>query len=98
MRLCSNVFSRAMHAYGECNMLADLPSLDLIRGFEATARNLSFTKAAEELFVTQSAVSRQVKMLEEHLGTELFERRHRELLLTETGQELYRAATSALKL
>lgn len=79
-------------------MLANLPSLDLIRGFEAAARNLSFTKAAEELYVTQSAVSRQVKMLEEHLGTELFERRHRALLLTETGQELYRAATSAMKL
>lgn len=79
-------------------MLANLPSLDLIRGFEAAARNLSFTKAAEELFVTQSAVSRQVKILEEQLGTELFERRHRSLLLTETGQELYRAATSAMKL
>jgi DNA-binding transcriptional LysR family regulator len=83
---------------GNATMLAELPSLDLIRGFEAAARNLSFTKAAEELYVTQSAVSRQVKMLEEHLGIELFERRHRALLLTETGQEFYRAATSAMKL
>ena len=45
-----------------------LPSLDLLRGFEAAARNLSFTKAAAELFVTQSAVSRQVKTIEEHVG------------------------------
>jgi LysR family glycine cleavage system transcriptional activator len=41
----------------------NLPSLDLLRGFEAAARNLSFTKAAGELFVTQSAVSRQVKTI-----------------------------------
>lgn len=79
-------------------MHRNLPSLDLIHSFEAAARNLSFTKAAEELFVTQSAVSRQVKILEEQLGTDLFLRRHRALLLTETGQELYRAAASALKL
>lgn len=75
-----------------------LPSLELIRSFEAAARNLSFTKAAEELLVTQSAVSRQVKMLEEQLGAELFLRRHRALLLTEGGQEFYRAAVSAIKL
>lgn len=79
-------------------MNRNLPSLDLIRGFEASARGLSFTKAAEELEITQSAVSRQVKLLEEQLGTELFHRRHRTLLLTEAGQEFYRAATSALKL
>lgn len=74
-----------------------LPSLDLIKGFEAAARNLSFTKAAEELFLTQSAVSRQIKALEEQLGVALFHRRHRALLLTEAGQELYRSASSALK-
>ena len=79
-------------------MHRNLPSLDLIRSFEAAARNLSFTKAGEELFVTQSAVSRQVKILEEQLGTELFARRHRALLLTEAGQEFYRAAASAMKL
>jgi DNA-binding transcriptional LysR family regulator len=79
-------------------MQRSLPSLDLIRGFEAAARHLSFTKAAEELFVTQSAVSRQIKMLEEQLGAELFHRRHRALLLTDAGQELYRAAKSAMKL
>lgn len=74
-----------------------LPSLDLIKGFEAAARNLSFTKAADELFVTQSAVSRQVKALEDQLGTALFYRRHRALLLTDAGQELYRVASAALK-
>jgi DNA-binding transcriptional LysR family regulator len=74
-----------------------LPSLDLLRGFEAAARNLSFTKAAAELFVTQSAVSRQVKTVEDHLGVALFVRRHRALLLTEAGHELYRAAAQALR-
>lgn len=74
-----------------------LPPLDLLRGFEAAARNLSFTKAADELFVTQSAVSRQVKSVEEHLGVALFVRRHRALLLTEAGHELYRATAQALR-
>jgi len=75
----------------------NLPSLDLLRGFEAAARNLSFTKAAVELFVTQSAVSRQVKTIEEHLGVALFVRRHRALLLTEAGHDLYRATAQALR-
>lgn len=75
-----------------------MPSLDLIRGFEAAARNLSFTKAAAELFVTQSAVSRQVKALEEQLGAPLFRRRYRAILLTDAGQMLYRAATEAMQL
>lgn len=75
----------------------NLPSLDLLRGFEAAARNLSFTKAAEELFVTQSAVSRQVKAIEDHLGVALFVRRHRALLLTDAGHELYRASAQALR-
>ena len=74
-----------------------LPSLDLLRGFEAAARNLSFTKAATELFVTQSAVSRQVKTIEDHLGAALFTRSHRALRLTEAGHDLYRATTQALR-
>jgi len=74
-----------------------LPPLDLIQGFEAAARNLSFTKAAEELFITQSAVSRQMRALEEHLGVPLFERRHRALVLTEQGRTLYRAAGDLLE-
>jgi LysR family transcriptional regulator, glycine cleavage system transcriptional activator len=75
----------------------NLPPLDLIQGFEAAARNLSFTKAAEELFITQSAVSRQIRGLEEHLGIALFERRHRSLLLTDQGRALYGAATDLLE-
>jgi len=74
-----------------------LPPLDLVQGFEAAARNLSFTKAAEELFVTQSAVSRQIRALEDHLGVTLFERRHRALVLTEAGRTLYRAAADLLE-
>ncbi len=79
------------------NRRYDLPQLGFIQGFEAAARNLSFTKAAEELFITQSAVSRQIKALEDHLGGKLFERRPRSLELTENGQALYRAATDVLE-
>jgi DNA-binding transcriptional LysR family regulator len=75
----------------------NLPPLDLIQGFEAAARNLSFTKAAEELFITQSAVSRQIRGLEDHLGVALFERRHRALALTDEGRALYRGATELLE-
>src|SRR6266536_781857 len=74
----------------------DLPHLAFFQGFEAAARTLSFTKAAEELFITQSAVSRQIKALEQHLGLKLFERRPRSLQLTESGQALYRIATDVL--
>ena len=76
----------------------DLPSLDLLKGFEAAARNLSFTKAAAELFVTQSAVSRQIQTLEEQLGVPLFRRSHRELRLTEEGQTLYKTSAEVLRL
>jgi LysR family glycine cleavage system transcriptional activator len=73
-----------------------LPPLNFISGFEAAARNLSFTKAADELCITQSAVSKQVKALEEYLSVELFERRTRELALTAEGQQLYRTASELL--
>lgn len=72
-----------------------LPSLDLIRTFESAARNLSFKQAANELFVTQSAVSRAIRALENHFGVPLFQRRHRAIVLTDTGQILYRAAADA---
>jgi DNA-binding transcriptional LysR family regulator len=65
-----------------------LPHLAFLQGFEAAARTLSFTKAAEELFITQSAVSRQIKALEDSLGLRLFERRSRSLTLTDNGQAL----------
>src|SRR5437764_13340118 len=73
-----------------------LPSLDLLKGFRAAARHLSFTRAAEELFLTQSALSRQMQALEEQLGMPLFERRHRQLLLTDAGQVLHAAAKTVL--
>jgi DNA-binding transcriptional LysR family regulator len=77
----------------------DLPaSLDLLRGFEAAARLLSITSAAAELFLTQSAVSRQVQQLEEQLGVKLFERRTRALVLTEAGERYYREVSKALAL
>jgi DNA-binding transcriptional LysR family regulator len=74
-----------------------LPPLDLIHGFEAAARTLSFTKAAEELAVTQSAVSRQIRALEEHLGVTLFARRPRSLALTDAGRALAEAASDCLE-
>ena len=74
-----------------------LPPLDQVRSFEAAARALSFTKAAAELFVTQSAVSRAVQSLEGQLGVKLFHRRHRALLLTEAGQALYRTSAEVLE-
>jgi LysR family transcriptional regulator, glycine cleavage system transcriptional activator len=73
-----------------------LPALDLLLGFEAAARHLSFTRAGEELFLTQSAVSRQIKELEEQLGVELFQRRHRALALTEAGKSFYASAAQVL--
>ncbi len=63
-----------------------LPSLNALRAFEAAARHLSFTRAAEELNVTQGAVSHQVKSLEAQLGLTLFHRRHQRLELTGDGQ------------
>jgi LysR family transcriptional regulator, regulator of gene expression of beta-lactamase len=62
--------------------------LNALRAFEASARHLSFTRAAEELHVTQAAVSHQVKALEARLGVKLFRRLPRSLLLTEEGQIL----------
>ena len=66
-----------------------LPPLNALRAFEASARQLSFTRAAEELFVTQAAISHQIKSLEEHLGIKLFMRKNRSLLLTEEGQSYF---------
>ena len=77
--------------------LRRLPSLDFLRGFEAAGRRLSFTLAAEELFVTQSALSRQVKALEDALGVALFERRHRALALTPAGRAFHQAVTGQLQ-
>lgn len=74
-----------------------LPSLDLLRGFEAAARHMSFTRAAAALHVTQSAVSRQIKTLEDHLGVKLFTRMNRALKLTAEGEALYATAQSVMR-
>lgn len=63
----------------------NLPPLSWLRAFEAAARHLSFTQAAEELLLTQAAISKQVKLLEHHLHESLFERRPRSLVLTKVG-------------
>lgn len=76
-------------------MTRRLPSLNALRAFEAAARHLSFTRAADELAVTQGAVSRQVKALETHLGLDLFHRLTRALELTDAGREYQSAMTDA---
>jgi LysR family glycine cleavage system transcriptional activator len=68
-------------------MLRRLPSLNALKAFEAAARHESFTRAAEELCVTQGAVSHQVKGLEEALGLKLFNRERQKLIITEAGRE-----------
>lgn len=76
---------------------SELPRLELLRSFEAAARQLSFTRAADELALTQSAVSRQIAQLEEGLGVPLFERRHRSLVLTPAGELMQRAVVDCLQ-
>lgn len=68
-----------------------LPPLAALRAFEAAARHLSFKRAAEELGVTPTAISHQVRLLEDTLGQALFERRTRHVVLTPQGQALYPA-------
>ncbi len=75
----------------------ELPPLDLLRTFEAAARHLSFTVAGQELFLTQSAVSRQIQQVEASVGVALFERRHRALALTEPGRVMQRAVVECLE-
>ncbi|WP_284614721.1 LysR substrate-binding domain-containing protein [Aquabacterium humicola] len=76
---------------------SELPRLDLLRTFEAAARHASFTRAADELALTQSAVSRQVQLLEEGLGVTLFTRRHRAIELTEAGRVMQRAVDDVME-
>jgi len=73
-----------------------LPPLKSIRAFEAAARRGSFNEAAEELFVTPSAISHQVKLLEEYLGVSLFRRARRQVLLTIAGERYLEAVSHAL--
>lgn len=75
-----------------------LPPLTALTTFEAVARLSSFTRAASELGVTQAAVSRQIHLLEETVGSPLFRRLHRRVELTEKGKALSSASTQALNL
>ncbi len=77
--------------------LGQLTSLDLIRGFVAVGRRMSITRAAEDLCLTQSAVSRQVRTLEEMLGVKLLLRGHRAVSFTKEGEQLFRHADQCLK-
>lgn len=74
----------------------DLPPLELLPAFESAARNLSFTRAADEISLTQSAVSRQIQALEHRLGVPLFRRLHRALALTDDGRLFQAAVAEAL--
>src|SRR3954452_19758836 len=77
-------------------MLRRLPPLNALKAFEAAARHESFTKAAEELCVTQGAVSHQVKALEATLGLKLFIRERQRLALTEAGRDYLAVIRDAL--
>jgi LysR family transcriptional regulator, glycine cleavage system transcriptional activator len=79
----------------EVRMSHRLPPLNGLRSFEAAARHLSFTRAADELCVTSGAVSQQVKSLEEALGVTLFRRLPRSLVLTPEGEAYLPAVQSA---
>lgn len=75
-----------------------LPALVSLRAFEAAARRLSFSLAAQELFVTQSAISHHIQRLESELGVALFERRTRAVALTPAGQAYYEHVHAAFEL
>ena len=73
-----------------------LPPLETFRFFEAAARHLNFTHAAEEMHVTHGAVSQRIKRLEEHLGTPLFRRSGRSMQLTDEGRRLQERVRAAI--
>ena len=73
-----------------------LPPLLAVRAFEAAGRHLSFSKAADELHVTQGAISRQIRLLEEFLRAPLFVRQARHVELTDFGRRCFAAASNAL--
>jgi LysR family glycine cleavage system transcriptional activator len=73
-----------------------LPPLNALVAFHAAAEAQNFTKAADNLFVTQGAISRQIRLLEERLGVSLFVRDNRQVRLTEAGQSYYQAVDLAL--
>ncbi len=79
-------------------MVRRMPPLNALKAFEAAARLLSFTNAAQELNVTQAAISHQIRTLEEYVGSTLFERSHQRLALTQAGKKLLPYLTQAFDL
>ncbi len=79
-------------------MTKKLPPLNSIKAFSAAAKHQSFTKAAVELNVTQGAVSRQIAVLEDYLGINLFERKHQSLLLTKPAKQYLKSIDAALQI
>lgn len=77
--------------------LTRLPSLDLVRGFVAVGRRMSITLAAQDLCLTQSAISRQIHALEDTLGVKLFSRGYRSIQFTPEGERLFRIADVAVQ-
>ncbi len=77
--------------------LVKLPSLDLLKGFVAIGRRMSVTRAADDLCLTQSAMSKQIKALEDVLGVRLLVRGHRSIGFTEEGLRLFQSANSAVQ-
>ena len=91
---------RAPYAPADLDMsvpLSRLTSLDLIRGFVAVGRRMSITRAADDLRITQSAVSRQIRALEDVLGVKLLTRGHRSIAFTSEGDRLFRSANEAVQ-
>jgi len=82
---------------GVAPIVSRLPPLRSLRAFEAAGRHLSFTTAAEELGVTPGAISHQIRQLEEFLGARLFDRQHREVVLTSRGQAYQRSLGEAFR-
>lgn len=78
------------------NLRKQLPALNSLVTFEAVARHMNFTRAAEELFLSQSAVSQQIKNLEAYLESDLFIRANRSISLTAKGKELQHTVSQAL--
>lgn len=77
--------------------LLRLPALDMVKGFVAVGRRMSITQAAEDLCVTQSAMSKQIRTLEEALGIRLFQRGYRSISFTAEGEQLFRMANTSIQ-
>ncbi|HCH33283.1 MAG TPA: LysR family transcriptional regulator [Oceanospirillaceae bacterium] len=76
--------------------IKNLPPLNALVAFDAAATSLSFTRAADKLFVTQGAVSRQIRLLEGNLGVSLFDRTQRQICLTPAGRDYHQQISGAL--